>query len=53
MKINNNIKEVAKLRPDFMGFIFWPKTKRFFSEKEISKYCLIKGEIIPVVYKPN
>ena len=23
------------------------------SDKEISKYCLIKGEIIPVVYKPN
>ena len=36
MKINDNIKEVAKLLPDFMGFIFWPKTKRFFSEKEIS-----------------
>ena len=36
MKINDNIKEVAKLLRDFMGFIFWPKTKRFFSEKEIS-----------------
>ena len=23
------------------------------SEDEISKYCLIKGELIPVVYKPN
>ena len=23
------------------------------SDKEISKYCLNKGEIIPVVYKPN
>jgi hypothetical protein len=23
------------------------------SKKEISKYCLNEGEIIPVVYKPN
>ena len=40
MKINDNIKEVAKLLPDFMGFIFWPKTKRFFSEKEYTQYEL-------------
>ena len=34
MKIINNIEEVAKLRPDFMGFIFWSKTKDFFLKKK-------------------
>ena len=27
--------------------------KLLFSKKEISKYCLSEGELIPVVYKPN
>ncbi len=29
MKYADNISEVAKLSPDFMGFIFYPKSKRF------------------------
>lgn len=35
MKLENNISEISKLSPDFMGFIFWPKSKRFFNEKTI------------------
>tara|TARA_B100001175_G_scaffold316707_1_gene331342 strand:- start:539 stop:1150 length:612 start_codon:yes stop_codon:yes gene_type:complete len=35
MKLENNISEISKLNPDFMGFIFWPKSKRFFNEKSI------------------
>ncbi len=35
MKLENNIYEISKLNPDFMGFIFWPKSKRFFNEKSI------------------
>ena len=35
MKSENNISEISKLNPDFMGFIFWPKSKRFFNEKSI------------------
>ena len=35
MKLENNISEISKLNPDFMGFIFWPKSKRFFNEKFI------------------
>ena len=29
MKFTNNIAEVGDLQPDFMGFIFYPKSKRF------------------------
>ena len=35
MKLKNNISEISKLSPDFMGFIFWSKSKRFFNEKSI------------------
>ena len=35
MKLENNISEISKLSPDFMGFIFWPKSKRFFNKKTI------------------
>ena len=30
MKYLDNIKEVASLKPDYMGFIFWEPSKRFF-----------------------
>jgi len=36
MKFSENINEVGRLQPDFMGFIFWPNTKRFFSDKKIN-----------------
>jgi phosphoribosylanthranilate isomerase len=32
MKYADNIREVAKLSPDFMGFIFYPKSKRFVGD---------------------
>jgi phosphoribosylanthranilate isomerase len=32
MKYADNIFEVSKLSPDFMGFIFYPKSKRFVGE---------------------
>ncbi len=35
MKFQSNISKVSKLKPDFMGFIFWSKSKRFFNEKSI------------------
>jgi len=35
MKLENNISEISELNPDFMGFIFWPKSKRFFNDKSI------------------
>jgi len=41
MKFENNISEISNLNPDFMGFIFWTKSKRFFNEENIN----ISGEI--------
>ena len=32
MKFQDNIAEVGSLEPDFMGFIFYPKSKRFVGE---------------------
>ncbi|MBI3502944.1 MAG: phosphoribosylanthranilate isomerase [Bacteroidetes bacterium] len=32
MKYADNIREVTKLSPDFMGFIFYPKSKRFVAD---------------------
>jgi phosphoribosylanthranilate isomerase len=41
MKFPKNILEVGALQPDFMGFIFYPKSKRFvgedFSPKSLEK----------------
>lgn len=34
MKFPENIKEIAQLRPDYLGFIFYNKSPRYF-EKEI------------------
>jgi phosphoribosylanthranilate isomerase len=30
MKYSDNIKEVAALQPDYLGFIFWKPSKRYF-----------------------
>ena len=35
MKYSENIKAVAALRPDFMGFIFYPKSPRFAAALDI------------------
>ncbi|MFY7958287.1 MAG: phosphoribosylanthranilate isomerase [Flavobacterium macrobrachii] len=32
MKFPKNIQEIAALQPDFMGFIFYPKSKRFVGD---------------------
>ena len=43
MKYKNNIKDVGALQPDYLGFIFYDKSKRFFNydipdlPKEIKK----------------
>ena len=42
MKFENNISEINNLNPDFMGFIFWPNSKRFFNEKTIDISNTIK-----------
>ncbi|NNK19670.1 MAG: phosphoribosylanthranilate isomerase, partial [Flavobacteriaceae bacterium] len=31
MKFQENIAEVADLQPDYMGFILWEKSPRFFN----------------------
>lgn len=33
MRNSDNIKELAKLNPDFIGLIFYPKSKRFVEDK--------------------
>lgn len=30
MKYKNNILEISNLKPDLMGFIFWPESPRYF-----------------------
>lgn len=37
MKYAENIQEIASLKPDFLGFIFWDKSSRKFDLKELSK----------------
>lgn len=32
MRDSKNIQQVEELRPDWMGFIFWPKSSRYISE---------------------
>ncbi|MCX6239533.1 MAG: phosphoribosylanthranilate isomerase [Bacteroidia bacterium] len=33
MRNQSNIEEVVKLKPDYIGFIFYPKSKRFIGEQ--------------------
>ena len=37
MKYNDNISLISKLNPDYMGFIFYNKSKRFFDNEPIPK----------------
>lgn len=37
MKFPNNIVDVANLKPDYMGFIFYPKSVRFADMKEVKE----------------
>jgi phosphoribosylanthranilate isomerase len=33
MRESTNIKEIAQLKPDWMGFIFYPKSKRYVGDR--------------------
>lgn len=50
MKYSENIVEISELLPDFMGFIFWEKSTRYFDEiipeipKSIKKAGIFVGE---------
>lgn len=55
MKYPENIIEVASLLPDYMGFIFWEKSSRFFDEvipdlpKSIKKTGVFVNETIQII----
>ncbi|WP_449403955.1 phosphoribosylanthranilate isomerase [Flavobacterium fryxellicola] len=55
MKYPNNILEVASLLPDYMGFIFWDKSTRYFDgvipplPKSIKKVGVFVNESIAVI----
>ena len=37
MKYNDNISLISKLNPDYIGFIFYNKSKRFFDNEPIPR----------------
>jgi phosphoribosylanthranilate isomerase len=55
MKYPDNILEIGSLLPDYMGFIFWEKSARYFDEimpelpKSIKKTGVFVNETIPVI----
>lgn len=55
MKYPDNILEVGSLLPDYMGFIFWPKSARYFDgdipelPKSIKKTGVFVNESISVI----
>ncbi|MDG2431116.1 phosphoribosylanthranilate isomerase [Flavobacterium sp.] len=63
MKYPENILEVAQLKPDYMGFIFWEKSSRYFDgqipelPKSIKKTGVFVNEsianIIEIIIKNN
>ncbi|TAH25206.1 MAG: phosphoribosylanthranilate isomerase [Cytophagales bacterium] len=54
MKYPNNIQEVASLEIDYMGFIFYPKSKRYVGEDiELSVIKAIPSRIKPVAVFVN
>ena len=42
MKFSENILETAQLQPDFMGFIFYEKSPRLYSEEAIPEINAVK-----------
>lgn len=48
MKDSDNIREIASLLPDYLGFIFWEKSARFFNGEipEIPKSILKVGVFV-------
>lgn len=61
MKFSENILEIEQLQPDFMGFIFYKKSPRFYSQETIPEINAVKkvgvfvnaseGEIIEKIIK--
>lgn len=61
MKFSENILKTAQLQPDFMGFIFYEKSPRFYSEEAIPEINSVQkvgvfvnaseGEIIEITIK--
>jgi phosphoribosylanthranilate isomerase len=55
MKYPDNILEVGSLLPDYMGFIFWEKSARYFDgvmpdlPKSIKKVGVFVNESIPII----
>ena len=63
MKFSENILETAQMQPDFMGFIFYEKSPRLYSEEAIPEINSVQkvgvfvnaseGEIIEKIMKYN
>ncbi len=54
LKQLQNMEEIAQLQPDFMGFIFYPKSKRLVNMNEIEEgYQKIKNGIRKVAVFVN
>jgi phosphoribosylanthranilate isomerase len=55
MKYPNNILEVSSLLPDYMGFIFWEKSSRYFDGTiptlpgSIKKVGVFVNETLPII----
>lgn len=49
MKYAENISALGELKPDMMGFIFYPKSKRFVDQKVLAKSFLTLGKSIAKV----
>ncbi|MBN1119110.1 MAG: phosphoribosylanthranilate isomerase [Bacteroidales bacterium] len=43
MKFPDNIKEIVGVKPDFLGLIFYPESKRFVTDSE----AIVINEVIP------
>lgn len=62
MREPENIKDVCALNPDYLGFIFYPKSKRFVTDKEakllngtvpeqVNKVGVFVNELLPEIVK--
>ena len=62
MRVPTNIVDVSELEPDYLGFIFYPKSKRYVSDEDageiikavpagIRKVGVFVNEIVPEIVK--